>query len=96
MPGIISLIGLVPALAGICGFKLAGAWRWIYVVTGLIALHRNVFVDIARAFQKLGFLQPFAPTQSEPPFLVMQLLVLALFLALGILGARRFRPEPAA
>ena len=92
--GIISLIVLVPALAGVYGFRLAGAWRWIYVATALIALYLNVFVGVVQAFQKLAFLQPFAPTQSEPPFLVAQLVVLAIFLVLGFLGVRRFHPEP--
>jgi hypothetical protein len=91
--GIISLIVLVPALAGVYGFGLAGSWRWIYVVTALIALYLNVFVGVVQAFQKLAFLQPFAPTQSEPPFLVAQLVVLAIFLLLGFLGVRRFHPE---
>lgn len=94
--GIISLVVLVAALAGIYGFRLVGAWRWIYVATALIALYLNVFVGIVQAFQKLSFLQPFAPTQSEPPFLVAQLVVLAIFLALGFLAVRRFRPQAAA
>ena len=94
--GIISLIVLVPALAGVYGFKLEGAWRWIYVATALIALYLNVFVGVVQAFQKLSFLQPFAPTQSEPPFLVAQLVVLAIFLVLGFLAMRRFHPQAAA
>ena len=92
--GIISLVVLVPALAGVYGFRLAGAWRWIYVVTALIALYLNVFVGVVQAFQKLAFLQPFAPTQSEPPFLVAQLVVLAIFLLLGFLAVRKFHPQP--
>ena len=94
--GIISLIVLVPALAGVYGFKLEGAWRWIYVATALIALYLNVFVGVVQAFQKLSFLQPFAPTQSEPPFLVAQLVVLSIFLILGFLAMRRFHPQAAA
>ena len=46
-----------------------------------------------QAFQKLPFLEPLAPTQSEPPFQVTQAVVLVLFIALGILSARRFHPE---
>jgi hypothetical protein len=41
----------------------------------------------------LSFLKPLAPTQSEPPFLVTQLVVLAVFLAVGVLAAMRFHPE---
>jgi hypothetical protein len=45
-----------------------------------------------QSFQKLAFLKPLAPTQSEPPFLIAQVLVLTLFVVLGILAAKRFRP----
>jgi flagellar biogenesis protein FliO len=34
-----------------------------------------------------------APTQSEPPFLVAQLVVLLLFVALTIFAVKRFRGE---
>lgn len=91
--GIISLVVLVPALIGVYGSKLAGPWRWIYVVTALVALYLNVFVGVVQAFQKLSFLQPFAPTQSEPPFLIAQLVALAIVLVIGFLGVRRFHPE---
>jgi hypothetical protein len=94
--GILSLVVLVPALIGVYGSQLAGPWRWIYVVTALIALYLNVFVGVVQAFQKLSFLQPIAPTQSEPPFLVAQLVVLAIVLVIGFLGVRRFHPELAA
>jgi hypothetical protein len=33
-----------------------------------------------------------APTQTEPPFKLTQLVVLALFIVLGIVAAIRFRP----
>ena len=45
-------------------------------VGAVLALYLNVFVAVVQAFQKLAFLQPFAPTQSEPPFIVAQALVL--------------------
>lgn len=35
---------------------------------------------------------PLAPTQSEPPFAVAQLVVLALFVWLGVRAVRGFRP----
>jgi len=58
-----------------------------------MALYLNVFVAVVQAFQKLSFLQPLAPTQSEPPFLVAQLVVLAMFVALGIAAVKRFHPD---
>jgi hypothetical protein len=59
----------------------------------VIALYLNVFVLIVQAFMKVPALREIAPTQSEPPFQVTQLLVLVLFVALAILSAIRFRSE---
>ena len=94
--GIISLVVLAAALFALYGNHLAGPWRWIYVVGAVVALYLNVFVGVVQAFQKLASLQPFAPTQSEPPFIVAQTAVLAIFVILGFLGVRRFHPELAA
>jgi hypothetical protein len=91
--GTISLVLLALAVAALYGFRLAGAWRWIYVGSALAALYLNVFVGVTQSFQKLSFLKPLAPTQSEPPFLVAQLAVLAAFIAFGVLATIRFHPE---
>jgi hypothetical protein len=91
--GVVSLVVLAIALAGLYVFHLAGAWRWLYVVTALFALYLNVVVLVVQSFQKLALLQPLAPTQSEPPFLVTQVVVLGLFLVFGFLAVRRFRPS---
>ncbi len=92
--GIISLIVL--AIAGFARYPrhLAGHWRWIYVVTAVIALYFNVFVGVVQAFLKVPALHAMAPTQTEPPFKLTQLVVLGIFVLLGIVAAIRFRPEP--
>ncbi len=94
--GIISLVVLAVAMLALYIYHLAGAWRWIYVVSAVAALYFNLFVGVVQAFQKLPFLQPLAPTQSEPPFLVAQLVVLAIVIVLGILAVLRFRPAATA
>ena len=94
--GIISLVFLAVALAGLYVHHLAGAWRWIYVVGAVVALYLNVFVGVVQAIWKVSFLQPLAPTQSEPPFLVAQLVVMAVFIVLGIFAVRKFHPAMAA
>jgi hypothetical protein len=94
--GAISLALLALALLALYIFRLAGPWRWVYVATAVTALYLNVFVGVVQAFQKLAFLQPLAPTQSEPPFAVAQIVVLALFLGLGVLATRRFHPAAGA
>ena len=60
----------------------------------MIALYLNVFVLVVQSFQKSPALKALAPTQTEPPFLFTQLGVLALFIALGIAAAIRFRDQP--
>ena len=92
--GIISLLVLAVAVYARYPRQLAGHWRWIYVVTAVIALYLNVFVAVVQAFEKVPALKVMAPTQTEPPFKVTQLVVLALFVVLGIVAAIRFRPEP--
>lgn len=92
--GLISIVILAIALMALYLKQLSGAWRWIYVVTALMALYFNVFVLIVQAFQKVPVLQKLAPTQSEPPFQIAQGVTLAAFLVLGTLAARKFRPGP--
>jgi hypothetical protein len=91
--GIISLVVLVVVIVALYVYHLAGSWRWIYVAGAVLAAYLNVFVGIVHAFQKPPFLRPLAPTQSEPPFLVAQLLMTAIFVVLGIVTVRRFHRE---
>jgi hypothetical protein len=90
--GAISLVVLAIAIISLYGFRLAGAWRWIYVGSAIVAFYLNAFVAVVQAFLKVAVLQPLAPTQSEPPFLVAQLTLLVIFVVLGILAGIRFRP----
>jgi len=93
--GAISLLALLIAILAYYQFRLEGAWRWIYVVSALVALWFNVFVLIVQSFQKIPVLAPLAPTQSEPPFQIAQGATLVLFIVLGILALRKFHPRPA-
>jgi hypothetical protein len=92
--GVISLVVLAAALAALYLYKLAGAWRWIYVATAMVALYLNVFVGVVQTFQKVPFFNALAPTQKEPPFAVAQGIVLLAFIALSIVAAKKFRPTP--
>ncbi len=93
--GIISLIVLAIAIAALYMFHLAGAWRWIYVISAATALYLNVFVLVFQAFEKVPALKALAPTQKEPPFLLAQLVVLIVYLGFTILAAKKFHIEPA-
>ena len=90
--GVISLVVLAITLVALYGKRLAGSWRWIYVAGAVLALYLNSFVGVVQAFLKVPALNRLAPTQSEPPFLVAQLTVVALFVVLGIRAVTRFRP----
>ena len=89
--GILSLMVLAVAIIARYVFHLAAAWRGIYVVCAVVALYLNVFVLVVQLFEKVPALRAMAPTQKEPPFLVAQLVVLGLFVALTIIAAKRFR-----
>ena len=91
--GIVSLVVLAVAILARYGLRLRGAWRPVYVVGAALALYLNVFVGVVQAFLKVSALHALAPQQTEPPFLVAQLVVLALFIVLTVLAAKRFRHE---
>jgi hypothetical protein len=92
--GVLSLVVLAVAIAARYGFHLAGAWRRTYVVCAALALYLNVFVGVVQAFLEVPLLRSMAPRQTEPPFLLAQGVVLALFVLLTVAAARRFRGTP--
>ena len=76
-------------------FHFAGAWRWIYAVGVVLSVYFLVFVAIVQAFMKVPALRAMAPTQSEPPFAIVQGVTLLIFILLTIAAARKFRPMAA-
>jgi len=92
--GIISMVFLAITIYARYSKNLAGAWRWIYVIGVAISLYFNVFVLVVQSFEKIPALHAMAPTQTEQPFKLTQLVVLALFVLFTIIAAIRFRPEP--
>jgi hypothetical protein len=90
--GIVSILVLAVTIPALYVFHLAGAWRRVYVIGAVIALYLNVFVLIAQFFMKIPALKVLAPTQSEPPFLGTQIVVMLIFIVLGVLATKRF-PE---
>jgi len=91
--GVISLAVLAVAIVALYVCRLAGRWRWIYVASAVFALYLNVFVGVVQAFLKIPSLKAMAPTQSEPPFVIAQAVVLVAFVVLGIPAAKSFHPE---
>jgi hypothetical protein len=90
--GVICLTVLAIASYALYLRRLSGAWRWIYVATATMSLYLNVFVLVVQGFLKVPSLNSLAPTQTEAPFVAAQTAVLLLFIAFGLVAARRFHP----
>jgi hypothetical protein len=92
---ILSLVLLAVALAARYVFHLAGAWRWIFAVMVVATTYFDYFVLVVQLFTKVPGLHMLAPTQAEPPFAIVQGVVLAIFVVLAIWAARKYRPQAA-
>ncbi len=92
---ILSLVVLLFVIVARYWKDLVGAWHGVYVVGSVLALYLNVFVLINQLFLRLPALLASAPTQKEPPFVVTQLVVLALFIWLGRAALKGFRAKSA-
>jgi hypothetical protein len=85
------MVALAIAIFARYGRHLAGSWRRTYAITAMVSLYLNVFVLVAQLFMKVPALHALAPTQSEPPFKITQLVVLVVFVAWTIAAAKKFR-----
>ena len=89
--GAISIVVLALSSYARYARRLEGNWRATYVIGAVIALYLNVFVLVVQSFLRVPALKALAPTQSEPPFAVTQLIVLVLLAALGAWATKRSR-----
>jgi hypothetical protein len=85
--GILSLIVLVVAV-----IARRRGWRGTYVITAILAFYFNFFVLIVQSFQKIPALHALAPTQSELPFKLAQLVTLIVVIALTTLAFKKYHP----
>jgi hypothetical protein len=93
--GIISLPFLAFTIFARYSKQLHASWRWIYVAGAVICLYFNLFVLVVQLFEKIPALHALAPSQTESPFKLSQLVVLVVSILLLIIALFRFRPEPA-
>jgi hypothetical protein len=95
--GFLSFNLLAIACVALYGMNLAGAWRWIYVVTALLSLYLNVFVLVTQSFLKIPALTALAPGNppAGPVFAIAQGIVLVFFVVMIIGACRRFHPKSA-
>ena len=91
--GAISLVVLAIAMVALYGQNLKGGWRRTYVISAVIALYFNGFVLVAQSFMKVPVLHALAPKGAEPPFAIVQLIVLVAFIWLGFKAVKNFRAE---
>ena len=91
--GAISLVVLAITILARYSRHLAGGWRRTYVISAVIALYLNVFVLIVQLFEKVPALNAMAPTQSELPFKITQVVVMTFFAVLGTFASKGFREQ---
>jgi hypothetical protein len=87
---LLSLVALTIASLAYNAFGFNGSSRLVYVVTFATALYLLCFAAVVQLFAKIPALRAVAPTRTEWPYLLAQSAVLALFVVLGYLAARRF------
>ena len=92
--GIISLPFLALTIFARYSKRLAGLWRWVFAIGAVVCLYFNLFVLVVQVFEKIPALHALAPTQTEPPFKLTQLIVLLVSALLAIIAVIRFHPEP--
>jgi len=85
--GLLSLAILLPTVLALYAYRLAGPWRGIYAAGATAALYLNVLIGVTQAFAKSDVVRAIAPS-----YMLTQLVMLAIFVGLGFLAVRRFRP----
>lgn len=93
--GAISLAVLAAAVLALYRYGATGNSRWICAVTAVISLYLNAFVLVVQGFLEIAPLKALAPTQSEPPFVIVQGIAFLAFIVIGYFAVRRFHPEVA-
>jgi hypothetical protein len=91
--GIICVIIFIPTALARYSFHMNGIWRPVFVIGALALLYFNCLVLIVQSFQKVPPLNALAPTGGEPVVAISQAVLLVIFLIVGFLSVRRFRPS---
>lgn len=88
--GLFSLIPLTLMYVARYRYGLRGKARGIYVISSVLVFYFNCFVLVVQSFRHIPELQVLAPTESEPPFQIAQLLTLVLCTAAGYFAFKRY------
>ena len=84
--------GVVATIVLIAVVIAKGRYPKIYAAGIVMSEYLLVFVAIAQTFLKIEFFHNLAPTLSEPPFGIAQLLAVAVF---GFIGFKALRSQAA-
>jgi hypothetical protein len=84
---------MLVAIVALYQHRLKGWWRPAFVIAAIFAVYLNLFVGVVQAFRRIPPLTALAPTQSEPPFAIAQVVLLVVFIGGTWIAVRRFR-EP--
>lgn len=85
--GVISLVVLGLVLVA----RAKPGWGRVNAGGLVVALYLLLFVAVAQLFMKVPAVNALAPTLSEPPFAIVQGVVLVVFGWLAVVAARRVR-----
>jgi hypothetical protein len=94
--GIVALVVLAAMAVAYRRIDDGPVWRWVYAGGMVASLYLLVFVAVVQAFLKIGYLRQFAPTGTEPPFVIAQVVVLVVLVATAVAAMRLYRPAPGA
>lgn len=90
--GLLSLIVLVPTWLALYRHRLAGNWRWIYAAGATALLYLNMVILVLQLFAKIAFLRALVSGPSDPLFVAVQAVLLAVFMLLTRSAINRFNP----
>jgi hypothetical protein len=93
--GIIATLVIIAMTVANYAFKQNGIWKKFYAIGMVASSYFLAFVLIAQAFLKLPPLKTIAPTGTELPFVIAQLILLAGFIWIGIQVYRKAGSAPA-
>lgn len=82
--GVIAIIVLIVVFAA-----QTKGWRRTFAGGVVLSVYFQAFVTVAQSFAKIPALKELAPTQSEPPFAIAQLVVLIAFVLAGVVAVKK-------
>jgi hypothetical protein len=91
--GVISIVPITLAFLARYRHRLAGPWRGVYIISAVVTLYFNCFVLVVQSFQKIPSLHALAPTPSELPLQLTQLVTLVMFIVAGVVSFKNYRPK---